>query len=231
MTNSSSSSFIFKKSASLSDIKKEVKKEMAKRCLSIPHDREIDFSDFDQYGISMLAGIEYHLFEAKHLDQKSFDEIFTWYSDDVLMKTLGISEDIDDFYDYAEQNNLGQKEFNDEQLRIIFIYLALCLILYKEYTDLKAKVTYECFENMLTEYVSWELQLPYWVHEFVYDVFVNNYEKGMEFFQALNVSPIELLQDFLDFNFVYFDGLECNSIFASVLLSIPSCVYGCNHMG
>lgn len=220
VTNSSSSSFLFRKSATLSQVKKEVFREMKKQGLE-------GNDDGSQYWVYHLKDIENILHKAEELSVKEFKEIFSWYAEDVLRQVFCIPEEVDDFWGYVESHDVSQKEFDAKQLQTIFTYLALSIVRQEEWFDLNKKISRNSAENMILDFTSREIILSEWL----YAIFVNNYEMGMEFFQSLNKSPVELLQDLLDFNYVYYSRLASDYNFAEVLLSTPSCVHGCNHMG
>lgn len=71
----------------------------------------------------------------------------------------------------------------------------------------------------------------YFSEKVVYQVFVDNYEKGIKLFEEFSSSCIDLFQELFDCGYVYYEDYEVNSVFADVLEGILSCVYGCRHMG
>ncbi len=224
VTNSSSSSFIIKKFRSSKELKKEIEEGLRK------YDME-DFRDWEGYcerGIQMLKGLEELLIPVRELDIETMDEIFEWYYEDIVNKILGI-----------EVKEDSVVSCTDEQLHKLFTCLALELILHEIYNPYSSSkdqpltrvFTYQEMENAITSYLCEAAGIHYSPEKIVYQIFIDNYEKGMKFFEEFSSSCVSLFQEIFGGEYVYYEDYEVNSVFADVLESIPSCVCDCRHMG
>lgn len=179
-------------------------------------------------GIQMLEGLGERLVPVRKLDIESMNEIFEWYYEDIVNRILG-------------EEVKGDLVVNctDEQLHSIFSCLALELILHEIYDPYSSSkdqpltrvFTYQEMENVITSYLCEAAGIHYFTEKVVYWIFMNNYEKEVEFFKTSSFSCVSLFQEIFDWEYVYYEDYEVNSVFADVLESIPSRICGCRHMG
>lgn len=240
VTNSSSSSFIFKKATSIKKLKEEVKERI--QC----YDREDNYWEDDYYnhGIQMLENLERLLIPVKKLNTEIMEEIFGWYYGDLVSEILGISLKEDLVTDFTkEEEEPGEEELvvncTEGQFHKIFSCLALDLILHRIYSPwgsaenqpLTRVFTYQEMKGAITSYLCDAAEIYYFPEKVVYQIFTDNYEKGMEFFEEFSFSCLDLFQELFDCEYVYYEDYEVNAVFNGVLESIPSCTYACSHMG
>ncbi len=239
VTNSSSSSFIFKKSISMGELQKEIKEEIKR----LDRDKYDLWEDYYEQGTQMLKELEDLWIPVKELDIKTMDEIFEWYYEELVDKTLGKEYDGNSIIDFTKKEEQMIEELiancTDEQLHKLFSCLALDLILHRIYSTydsskdqpLTRVLTYKEMENVITSYLCEPMDSYYFPERVVYQVFLNNYEKGIRFFEEFSSSCIELFQEFFDCEYIFYKDYGVNSVFADVLESVSGCVYGCRHMG
>jgi len=230
------SSFIFKREATVLDIKREVNKELLRRSwlqysdVIISHNYSLFRNDYLHNGLKMLHNIETHLQELKDLDHAAICDIFERYSLDVV-KSLFWFHKVEDLHNCKPDEKFEQIinwDYDEKQLQIIFTQVLLSFLTYTavDPLDFNVLLSHEVIDELLEWYLDNSLVPVYECYELMRGIFEVHQEDGIKFFKSLNKTPAELMEEHLGIHYVYYTKELCNSILAEVVLGLPSCADG-----
>lgn len=132
------SSFVFKKKATVLDIKREVNKELLRRGwlqysdIIISRNYRLFRNNYLRNKLKILHNIETHLQELKDLNHVAICHIFERYSLDVI-KSLFWFHKVEDFYACESNEKFKQIinwNYDEKQLHEIFVQVLLLLLTY-----------------------------------------------------------------------------------------------------
>lgn len=234
VTNSSSSSFIFKEFS-----QERVKKAVENKLSATPPENEWEEWYYEyarDLASSMVAArfSEYSLYKQQ--------EVYCWYRDEVIGNWLGIKreDDWNDRKSWEEKmkkaiSKLEYTSTNADKWTVVFI-----LDIYDSYIDQymgrdiaeeekSMKISYENLYDYIWEYV----QLA-GIEEtnILFDFYMDNLEQIMSAAKKFDGKELsELMEHFFGAQYLYFDDEETNYLVREALEEAGVCLYACGHMG
>ena len=229
VTNSSSSSFIFK------EYDKKAIEEAIDRRLALKD----DWSEWEKECLerekTWIIGERFQEYSLEALF-----EVYRWYEDEVLEKLFGV-EGSKDYHNYRKwKENLAHAICEATYTENLEKRLAAkCIIdaymnkywAYSYESMEKEKlnvVSFEFLKKILREYLEDEDKQ---YHLFA-DYYKNNVEKILRYAKAFDGKYLgELMEVFFDARYLYFDIEETHYVIREALEEAGLCLYACGHMG
>lgn len=233
VTNSSSSSFIFKEV----NVKRNI--EALEKRLSVPPRDKWEESDY-RWVRSLMPHIIGKRFKEHEI--RDLFEVYMWYREDLISKILGIT-----VWNNWEKHDEWREEVNakipkdiqtdndiDRKLTAIFVLDLYHMYWLSEFDDwltsdrADVKISLKILESQLWNYLgSWyiednEMQLLY----------VCNAEQLLEAAKIFDGKQVADVMEFLfEAKYLYFDELETHYLIQEALEEAGLCLYSCCHMG
>ena len=236
VTNSSSSSFIFKEKDISPENKKrmlqrfeELLKEDAEFCREEP--RWITDSDIeeDQYwDRQFIEG--FSVKRIKDHDLREILETAEWYADDIINMIV---------QDDCEIENLPK-----DVIRKLAHFSVLLLINYNFHNNLyynqykfdsklrekSERLGADEIERLIFKEIICQRLFDRYI--FLYNLYILRNEEMTEFAkECAGVTAGEILEEVVDAKYMYFDNRECSYLGYQALKELPECILCCNHMG
>lgn len=232
VTNSSSSSFIFKEYS-----KNDIKAAIERRFSVPPRDEweERAYKWVKEWGKS-IEGKRFCEYKARDLF-----EVASWYEDELVSKiyNVDIYEDFRQYDEWKEKLNSAINSGSlpvDEEKRLVAKFIIDIYEIFYRKTD--AWISYMSEECLM---VSWEvLNEEIWEYlgcwnrqDNVLDNFyMNNIEKLLSSAKEFDGKTFgEVVECFFDAKYLYFDEMETHYLLCEALESTDFCLYSCGHMG
>ena len=229
VTNSSSSSFIFKEFNS-----EKIKQAVEHRLALSSEECEKPWHPYLRELASSMAGRHFREYPLRDLM-----EVYSWYCNEVISKWLGVKmwKDWDDYdrWNAELEQALSEKVYlssSDEKWNSLFI-----LDLYEDYlyktdqwnTDEKSmEVSSEILNAQVKDYLqSWECE-----GSTLQVFYMNNLEellKGAKRFEGKELADV--MEYFFGAQYLYFDETETHYLISEALEEAGLCLYSCCHMG
>lgn len=231
VTNSSSSSFIFKE-YNAEDIKKAVEDR-----LSVPPESkwEAEYYEAARHLASYMVGTRF----CEH-PLCDLMEVYSWYREEVISNWLGIKywkgwDDHDTRWYPEIKAALSEKEYvsgSHEKWNAMFvldIYEShLDSISLPESKEKNMEVSFEFINDQVWEYLqSWDFE-----EDILKTFYLNNIQQlvdGAEQFDGKQISDV--MEYLFGARYLYFSELESNYLVCDALKEAGVCLYTCNHMG
>lgn len=231
VTNSSSSSFIFK------ECNQELIKKAVEKRLSMEHPED----DWDrEYQESARALVPY-IVGKRFSEHPLCDlvEVYSWYREEVVSQWLGIKgwEDWEDRkrWKLEIKTALSEKKYSDtddEKWITVFI-----LDIYDDYLDRlqfwqsKEKdmpVSFDFINDQIWEYMqSWHME-----ENVLKEFYMNNIEQLLNATKQFEGKQVaEVMEGFFGAQYLYFDEMETNYLVCEALEETEICLFSCGHMG
>lgn len=230
VTNSSSSSFIFK------EYNKEMIKKAVEKRLSIPPEDE-----WDKEYYKVARGMIPYIVATRFCEHPLCDlmEVYSWYRDDVISKWLGVKnwEDWDDRerWDSEIKSTLSEKKYvsgSNEKWHAMFI-----LDIYDDYLDSisiwctkekNMQVSFDFINTQIWEY----MQSRKLENNILQSFYMNNIEQLLEDTKQFDGKQLaDVMECLFDSKYLYFDEMETNYLVCEALKEAGVCLYSCGHMG
>ncbi|MBO5371522.1 MAG: hypothetical protein J6A75_02265 [Lachnospiraceae bacterium] len=226
VTNSSSSSFIFKENET-----------------EALHKAFADMRYVEKWLFDWMQGIN-----LSPIHEHTMEEIFEvaeWYMRDILKNILTDypvehpNEDWEAFnkreWEYIKE--IGNKKISDEALKkIAGIFVLYAIDAYGNNIGERYKIdrlSREVIVDCIIEHMSCCLDI--WnrsVDEFTRNVIAYNYEKMITFAQEYaDICAGVILEELLGAKYMYYSQLETHYLIADAIKASPHCILGCGHMG
>lgn len=230
VTNSSSSSFIFK------EHNQELIKKAVEKRLSVPPENKWDESYY-KWARELVPSIVGTRFCEHPLCDLL--EVYSWYRDEVISKWLGVKtwEGWDDGnrWDAEIKAALSERKYvsgSDEKWNAVFL-----LDIYEDYLD-RIQIWQNKEKNMVVSFnflntQVWEYMQSWNMEENVLRSFyVDNIEQLLEGTKQFDGKQIaDVMEYFFGAKYLYFDDMETNYIVCEALKEAGVCLYSCGHMG
>lgn len=228
VTNSSSSSFIFK-----TFNPEKNRKAVENRLADLPPE-EMGYIDIDwvQGQMSCVIGTRFKEYQAWELM-----EVYSWYREELLSKLLNIEmwKDDDIYEEWNEKIMHALRESSCEgdvgkRLSVMFI-----LDIYYEDLFLRdiessrnQKVSFDYIYSEVWEHISsWNR-----ADDTFYEFFLNNMEAFFDNVKAFDGQLIADVMEYLfDAQYLYFNEMETHYFICETLKEAGLCEFGCGHMG
>jgi len=227
VTNSSSSSFIFK------DFDKKKLEEAAKKRMQEPTD--IYEEDYVSDLMNHVRWFSNQVMEFKDMDIDALTEIFSWYEMEILSSILGEKVEYP-MFEREQLPELLEREFSEEQWKRLTAFLVFGM--YDQYRlgffGEYGRITHEQERIITAEKLDevFEIYLLEGWYEVFYEFIVNKLEKLRATAQAFVGKDYgEILAELYEAKYVYFDDMETHYIIEEVVMKTGLCEYACCHMG
>lgn len=230
VTNSSSSSFVFK----VYD-KKEIQRAVEQRLSILPKDKweEQDY-EWIRNWISAIIGKRF-----KEHKMEDLIEVFRWYRDDLISNISG--EKWSEEWEYEDNWCTEMKEILSKQiyqgeacmkwtaLFILDIYTEFFASIYRKAPETsKLNITYDFINDHFFEYItSWERD--YDIMQFFYLDNIEELLVNVKEFEGKNFADV--MEYVFEAQYLYFDEWETHYLICEALKNAGICVYSCGHMG
>lgn len=227
VTNSSSSSFIFK------EYNQEMIEKAVEKRLSVPPEDKWE-QDYYEYARELIPHIVGTRFCEHSLDELM--EVYSWYRDEVISKWLGIKSCGDwNGWESEIKNALFERKYasdSNEKWNAMFV-----LDIYEDYFDgnnmrrsreKNMEVSFDVLNTQVWEYLGSENI----VWNILQTFYMNNAEqllKGAKQFDGKQIA--EVLEYLFGAQYLYFDDMETNYLICEALREAGVCLYSCGHMG
>ena len=230
VTNSSSSSFIFK------EFNKEAMKKAVERKLSVPPEDKWE-EKYYEWAREMVPYIVGKRFCEHTL--RDLMEVYSWYRDDVICKWLGIKnwEDWEDHKRWCSEieNALSEKVYvsgDNEKWNAMFV-----LDIYEDYLngisirqtrEKSMEISFDFLNTQIWKYMqSWDIK-----DNVLHSFYMNNIEQllnGAKEFEGKQIADV--MECLFEAQYLYFDEMETNYLICEALKEAGVCLYSCGHMG
>ena len=231
VTNSSSSSFIFRECNP-----EIIKKAVEKRLSATPPEDEWDemYQESVRELVPYMAGTRF----SEH-PLCDLMEVYSWYRDEVISQWLGIKhwEGWDDHKRWKSEiiTALSEKEYSGnggEKWIAVFI-----LDIYDDYLDRlqfwKSKeknmeVSFDFINTQIWEYMqSWNME-----NNVLKEFYMNNIEQLLSATKQFEGKQVaEVMEHFFGAQYLYFDEMETNYLVCEAIKETEVCLFSCGHMG
>lgn len=234
VTNSSSSSFIFK------EFNREIVKQAVEKKLSAtPPENEWE-EGYHEYARRLASYMVATRFSEYSLYNQQ--EVYWWYRDDVIGNWLGIKREDDwngrESWEEKMKKAISKLEYtstNGDKWTVVFI-----LDIYDSYIvqymgrdiakeEKSMKISYENLYDYIWEYV----QSAY-IEEtnILFNFYMDNLDQLMSAAKKFDGKELsELMEHFFGAQYLYFDDCETNYLVREALEEEGICLYACGHMG
>ena len=222
VTNSSSSSFIFKEYN-----KKDVKKAIEAR-LSIPPRNEWEARDYEWIKEGRIC-IEGERFANQYMHD--LNEVYEWYEEEVVSNILGTKN-----YERVLQEEQYFEEMPEHIKRRLTAKFVLDIYwdnFWHNYSwdskdGEKIIVSMDVLNDEIWEYMGSRNRKEDIFAEF-YVNYVEELLKTAEQFEGMSIT--EVMEVFFDAQYLYFNGQETHYLICEALENAGLCLYSCGHMG
>ena len=231
VTNSSSSSFIFKEK----EISEESRKKMLQKFEELleedaeywRNEREhlkdpssFDIEEWHEWDRQFINGFE--VSRIKDHDLRDILETANWYSDDIINMIVPDDCEIEDLPKVV--------------LRRLAHFSVLLLMSYKpgvrypDSRDNEKTIDADEIEQLIISEIL--CQEFYNYYPLILDQYLLRYEEMTGFAkECAGITAGELLEEALDAKYMYFSEMECSGFGYRAIREIPECILCCNHMG
>ena len=231
VTNSSSSSFVFKE-CNQELIKKAVEKKLSTKTPEDDWDRE--YHESARTLVPYIVGTRF----SEH-PLCDLMEVYVWYREEVISQWLGVKcgEGFEDYnrWESEMKTALAVKKYtstSDEKWTAVFI-----LDIYEDHLnnfqlwqskEKNMPVSFDFIKDQIWEYMkTWHME-----DNVLKEFYMNNIEqllKATKQFEGKQVG--EVMECFFGAKYLYFDEMETNYLFCEALEETEICLYSCGHMG
>lgn len=221
VTNSSSSSFIFKEND-----QKKIRKAIELRTSGYPGNKwEAENYEWIREFPPDIIGKKFEEYEIRILV-----EVYEWYQNEILYAILGIPQKE---YKQKELENYilerGGKEEVRKKLSAMFV-----MDIYDEFwryrglDDKDMIISYEFVSNELwEEFGTWDF-----VNDALNLYYIDNINKILDDVKSFNgMSFAEMMEYIFDAKYLYYNSIETHYLVCEALSEAGLCTFYCNHMG
>lgn len=226
VTNSSSSSFIFK------DVDKQTLTKqlvaLAEKRIAEPCD---EYEKCDVEGLSDdMKCIADEIVEFQELEIGNLGEIYGWYGEEALRDIFPEAPKVQEMREFlvAESTNMSP-----EQRKRFFAYILWYFYEFYNWSTKEINV-----QEIFTEKLLNEMLDEYWrfgwskFDDWLYEYFIAHYEEiTKELMQFAGKHMGEILACIYGAKYVYFETYELYYELANILRQSEFCMFGCSHMG
>lgn len=231
VTNSSSSSFIFKE-FNRGEIKKAIERK-----LSVPPEDEWEESDYEY-----VRSVAHYIVGTRFREHEicNLIEVFRWYRGDVISKIFGIenSKYWDDYEHRDEEIRNALSEKNSiadvDNKKIVAIFILDIYVHYLEWVDIQSRreknleISFDFLNSQVWEYMGSRC-INYNILELFY---INNMDKLLDASKKFDgMQFADVMECLFDAQYLYFDDIETNYLIQEALEEAGLCLYSCCHMG
>lgn len=231
VTNSSSSSFIFKE-CNQELIKKAVEKRLS---MEQPED------EWDRMYQESARALGSYIVGTRFSAHPLCDlmEVYSWYRDEVISLWLGVKywEDWDDHNRWKSEINkllLAKKYTSTDDEKWVAAFI---LDIYEEHIDRfqfwqskekNMEVSFDFLKSEIWEYMqSWRIE-----DNILREFYMNNMEQLLNATKQFEGKQVaEVMEYFFGAQYLYFDEIETNYLVCEALKESGVCLYSCGHMG
>ena len=226
VTNSSSSSFIFK------EFNEETVKKAVERKLSVlpKNERDARYYESLREWVPYIVGNRFCEYTLPDLM-----EVYSWYRVDVLCKWLDIKDCKDSILRCSEiKSALSEKVYvsgEDKKWCAMFV-----LDIYEDYlyeigiweTREKSEISFDFLSTRVWEYMqSWNIG-----DNLLQSFYMDNVEQLLNDAKQFEGKQIaDVMECFFEAKYMYFDTMETNYLISEALEEAGVCLYSCCHMG
>lgn len=249
VTNSSSSSFIFKEN-NMHRLKQRVLKYIQKNA------DKFDYEMFNRYyggGAEIFNVMCGQLLPIREHPLEDILEVYNWYSEDILSIAVYGHHPSDKEPKKVDQKELCQmisdKALSENAALKLTGIIALEYLQYWRnrerfhfdwgftYSDSVQRndkdhyvlTTENIQEHLWHFFECQDLFLPgSCFYQFI-EVYLSELENMLKHYAGMTIG--EILEEVIDAHYMYFDYQETHYLYADAIIECPECLFGCNHMG